>query len=100
MTASRTTDIESPYAWLRLGLSMLIATIGGVALLATKAGQLSADESMVTLEQLAPGPTPELGGALGRADDVGEEDGREDAVGDVGNGLLGNEARYFFGDLR
>src|SRR5690242_8977776 len=32
MTASRTTDIESPYAWLRLGLSMLIATIGGVGM--------------------------------------------------------------------
>jgi MFS family permease len=32
MTALRTTDIESPYAWLRLGLSMLIATIGGVGM--------------------------------------------------------------------
>src|SRR6476619_3431069 len=33
MTASATaSDIESPYAWLRLGLSMLIATIGGVGM--------------------------------------------------------------------
>jgi hypothetical protein len=35
---------------------------------------------MVPGEQIAPRTVPELGRALGRADDVGEEDSREDAV--------------------
>ena len=34
---------------------------------------------MVALEQLSPGAVAERGSSLGRADDVGEEDGREDA---------------------
>ena len=38
----------------------------GVALLATESGELSPNESMVALEQLAPGTIPEFGRALGR----------------------------------
>jgi len=55
---------------------------------------------MVTLEQLAPGPIPELGGPLGRADDVGEEDCRQNAFGDLGHRFQGGETRHLFGDLR
>jgi hypothetical protein len=37
---------------------------------------------MVTREQIAPRTVAEFRRALRRADDVGEEDGRKDAVGD------------------
>ena len=56
------------------------AVAGGVALLAAEADQLSADKSVVTLEQIAPSTISELCRALGRADDVGEENGRQNAA--------------------
>ena len=40
-----------------------------------------AHDGVVPLEQLAPAAVAELGRLCGRADDVGEEDGREHAVG-------------------
>jgi hypothetical protein len=56
------------------------AVAGRVHLTATEAYELTADELVVTLEELAPGTVSQLGGVLARSDDVGEEDGREDAV--------------------
>src|SRR5919197_291292 len=53
----------------------------GVDLLPPETVELDTNGLVVRLEQLAPAPVAELHRALRRADDVGEEDGREDAVG-------------------
>ena len=60
----------------------------------------SADDSMVTLKQFAPGTITELGRPLGRADDVREENRCQNAVGEPRERLLDDETRNFFGDLR
>src|SRR5207244_6956498 len=46
-----------------------------------KALQLTSNERVVLFEQIVPAPVTELARALGRTDDVGEEDRRQDAVG-------------------
>src|SRR2546425_7154610 len=56
------------------------AVPGRVHLAAAEAYKLAAHELVVALEELAPGAVSQLGRPLARADDVGEEDGREDAV--------------------
>src|SRR5919197_928590 len=53
----------------------------GVDLLPAEPDELDPNGLVVRLEQLAPAPVAELHRALRRADDVGEEDGCEDAVG-------------------
>ena len=42
--------------------------------------ELATDDAMVFVEQLPPTPVTHLRGALGRSDDVGEQDGGEDPV--------------------
>ena len=54
---------------------------GGVDLAAAKTVQLVADHGVVPVEQHAPLPVAQLHGAVGRTDDVGEQHGREHAVG-------------------
>ena len=56
------------------------AVAGGVDLPPRKRAS-SRRTSGRAVEQVAPALVAELGGALGRADDVGEQDGREHAVG-------------------
>ena len=56
------------------------AVTGGVKLLTVVADELPTDDSVVPLEELAPGPVAERYRLLGRADDVGEKDGGKDAV--------------------
>ena len=53
----------------------------GVDLAAAEAGQLVAYNGAEAVEEFAPGPVAELGGTLGRADDVGEQHRGEDPVG-------------------
>jgi len=56
------------------------AVAGRVELAALEAGELAADDSVMPLQQLPPLRVTESCRPLGRADDVGEEDGREDAL--------------------
>ena len=56
------------------------AVAGRVHLLAAEAPQLRADGLVMLLKQLAPGAVPQLGRSRGGADDVREENRREDAV--------------------
>src|SRR5207247_6313418 len=58
------------------------AVAGGVDLLAAEAGELAANDAVVALDQLGPRSVAEPTCALGRADEVGEQDGREHAFGD------------------
>ena len=53
---------------------------GSVELLTAEAEEFVTDERMMALEQLTPATVAEGGGSFGRADDVGEEQGREHAV--------------------
>ena len=62
----------------------------GLDLPPAKARDLLAQQAVVLIEQLAPAAVAELSGPLGRADDVGEQDGREDAVG-LGTGARAGE---------
>src|SRR5215211_9201462 len=55
------------------------------------ARQLSLDEPLVLAEQLAPTAVSELGRAVRRLDDVGEEDGREHPVASRDGGPSGDE---------
>ena len=55
---------------------------------------------MVALEQLAPGAIAELGGPLGRADDVREEHRRQNAVRNDRELLARDEALDLVGSLR
>ena len=69
------------------------AVTGGVDLAAAVALELAADDRVVAVEQVAPGAVAERDCAVGRPDDVGEDDGREHAVGlgswtDAGEELL------------
>src|SRR5262249_60806357 len=69
------------------------AVAGGVALLAAEALELAPHQRVVALEELAPLAVAEPRGEGGRADDVGEEQGGEDAVrlrrgADTGQELL------------
>ena len=57
------------------------AVAGGVDLLAAEAIELGSDRRIVPSEELRPRCVTELRRPLGRADEIGEEDGREDAVG-------------------
>jgi hypothetical protein len=57
---------------------------GHVQLAALVAGDLAAGEGVVGLQQLAPAAVAELGRALGRAHDVGEQDGRKPTLGPHG----------------
>src|SRR5215213_4173722 len=59
------------------------AVSGGVDFRAAVALQLPADERPLLREQLAPAPVAELGGSLGRADEIGEEERGENAVRNV-----------------
>src|SRR5882724_1769593 len=43
--------------------------------------KFSTDEGVVLVEEVLPPPVPDLGRAFGGGDDVGEQDGSEDAVG-------------------
>ena len=51
------------------------AVAGRVLLLAPEPGQLAPNQGVMLTEQLAPRAVADLGGALGRADDVGEKQG-------------------------
>ena len=57
------------------------AVAGRIDLTAAEPDQLSADDCVVALEQLAPGAVAELERLAGRIDDVGEQHCREHAVG-------------------
>jgi hypothetical protein len=50
------------------------AIAGGVDLVTAEAPKLLADETVMLLPQIPPRDVTEFGSALGRADDVGEED--------------------------
>ena len=67
------------------------AVPGRVDLVAAEALELAADGNTVGLEQLAPAAVAEVSGELGRADEVGEEDRREHAVGLRGRAHAGQE---------
>src|SRR5205814_10584123 len=69
-------------------------------LLAAVARQLASNERVMLGEQLAPRAVAELGGAYGRADDVGEEEGREHRVRHCRGRLSGDEALDLVADLR
>ena len=56
---------------------------GRVPLLAAEARELPAGESVVLREQISPPAVAKLGGPLGRADDVGEEQCCEHALRDL-----------------
>ena len=56
------------------------AVAGHVHLVPAEARELMPDAGVMRVEELAPAPVAELGGVRGRADDVGEEHRREDAV--------------------
>src|SRR6266545_1879928 len=56
------------------------AVPGSVELLALEASELTANQRVVAVEQLAPGCVAELSRRFRRTDDVGEEDG-QDAIG-------------------
>jgi len=43
--------------------------------------QRFSDEAVVLLHELTPSAVPDLRGNLGRADDIGEEDGRQESLG-------------------
>ena len=58
---------------------------------AAVARQLSLDQPPVLAEQLTPPTVPELGCAVGRSDDVGEEDRREHPVANRGRGTSRDE---------
>ena len=60
-------------------------------LVAAVGGELGADERVVGVEQLAPRAVADLGRALGRADDVGEQDGRQHPLGRAGGARAGDE---------
>ena len=62
-----------------------------VDLAASKARQLGANGGVVALQQVAPAPVTQLRRQLGRADDVGEEDRGQDAVGLLGLARAGDE---------
>src|SRR5207248_6292103 len=64
------------------------AVAGRVLLLAAVARQLASNERVMLGERLAPRAVAELGGAHGRADDVGEEEGREHRVRHYGGASL------------
>ena len=57
------------------------AVAGRAHLAAAEAAELAADRRVVLLQQVAPAAVAELGGVLGRVDDVGEEDGGQHTVG-------------------
>lgn len=57
------------------------------------ARQLAADDRMMPSEELPPGRIPQAGGQLRRTDDVGEEDRRQDPLGEGTGGQVRNEAR-------
>ena len=52
-----------------------------VDLAAAVPGELAANDLMVALEHLEPSPVAEFGSTIRGVDDVGEEDGREEAIG-------------------
>ena len=56
------------------------AVTGGLDLAAAVAVEPLTDKRLLLLEQIAPAPITDLGRALGRGDDVGEDDGRQDSV--------------------
>src|SRR3954447_21521770 len=64
-----------------------------VELATLEAGQLAAHDGVMPLQQLPPGRIAERGRALGRADDVREEDGRQDALRLDSAGELRDESR-------
>src|SRR5579862_1986734 len=78
------------------------AIAGGVELLSAETGELASHDRVVLREQVAPLPVAEFGRALGGTDDVSEENGREDAVGDERVLLAAQEAldlgRYLVSD--
>src|SRR6478672_4797786 len=51
-----------------------------IELASLKAGELAPYDGVVLLQQLPPGRIAERGGPFGRADDVREEDGRQNAL--------------------
>ena len=53
----------------------------GIDLAPVEAGELASHRGMVLLEQVAPAPVAELGGLLGRADEIGEQHRRQHAIG-------------------
>jgi hypothetical protein len=55
------------------------AVTGGVSLVTSEAIDLAADDVVVSALHLAPRPIPDPGRPVGGADDIGEQDGREDA---------------------
>ena len=67
---------------------------GGVELLPSEPRELARARSRGAARGDPPRAIAERGRALGRADDVGEEDGREDAVGDGTLLPAGKESLY------
>ena len=57
------------------------AVPGGVELLPGEASERTADRRVVLVEQGSPARVPEILDPLGRADEIGEEDGGQHAVG-------------------
>src|SRR5581483_3118722 len=57
---------------------------GGLHLVAAKAREVAADQGMMTVEKMTPALIAKLGRLFGRADDVGEEHGGENAIGHGG----------------
>src|SRR5262245_25806837 len=53
----------------------------GVDLATPEADKLAAHQAVVTVEQIVPAPVAEACRLLGRADNVGEQHGREHAIG-------------------
>jgi hypothetical protein len=71
-----------------------------VSLLAAEARQLTPHQRVVLGEEIAPPTVAQGARALGRADEIGEQHGREDALGHLRCGLCGEEAVDLVGDVQ
>jgi hypothetical protein len=70
----------------------------GVPLLAAKARELPADESVVLREQISPVAVTEIGSPLDRPDDVGEEQCGEDTLRHIRRLFASDKALHLFDD--
>ena len=75
--------IASAQSIARLGLVKVATNLvtGGVDFTAGETLELITNDVVVVVQEIAPPSVAERGGARGRADDVGEDDGREHPVG-------------------
>ena len=72
---------------------------GGVELLAREASELAANRRVVLVEEGSPARVPEILHPLGRADEIGEEDGGQHAVGSAHGTRPGEELLDLVEDL-